>query len=265
MDSAVVKARFAPSPTGLLHLGVTLIVRGEDHLTNTPRQMLILQGLELPVPAYAHIALVVGVDGVPLSKRHGSRTVDGLRASGFLVLAINNYLARLGHTYDKYTLSDLGGLADAFDMKCLYHAPARFDKAQLLHCQHEAVRLASQDEFWDWMGPNVHTLVPADKQDIFVDTVRANITFPYQALDWARIVFSNVCFKLTGRAREIVSTVEPEYLEHFLEAYEDSVGSFNQFGRALTTRTGKKRCCRLSAGACGADEQRTMPRTRPVA
>jgi len=81
-------------------MGVTLVVRGEDHLTNTPRQILLLQALGLPVPDYAHIALVVGADGAPLSKRTGSRSVQELREAGFLPTAIHNYLARLGHTYE---------------------------------------------------------------------------------------------------------------------------------------------------------------------
>ncbi len=221
-------------------MGVTLVVRGEDHLTNTPRQMLILQALELPVPAYAHIALVVGADGAPLSKRHGSRTVQELRESGFLPLAINNYLARLGHTYEENALLELEQLAAAFDVGRLHRAPARFDEAHLLHWQREAVRCISRDELWQWMGSSVHTLVPAVKSDIFIDTVRANVTFPDEALDWARILFSDDPFVLTSRAREILSAVPPVYFDNFLQVFEACAGHLDRFGHELKERTGAK-------------------------
>ena len=80
-------------------MGVTHVLRGEDHLTNTPRQIAILKALNLPVPQYGHIALIVGPDGAPLSKRHGSRSLRALHEEGFLPMAIVNYLARLGHYY----------------------------------------------------------------------------------------------------------------------------------------------------------------------
>ena len=81
-------------------MGVTHALRGEDHVANTPRQVLILKALNLPAPQYGHISLIVGPDGSPLSKRHGSQSVQDLRESGYLNIALNNYLARLGHYYE---------------------------------------------------------------------------------------------------------------------------------------------------------------------
>ncbi|HLF23712.1 MAG TPA: glutamate--tRNA ligase, partial [Burkholderiales bacterium] len=106
-------------------MGVTLVVRGEDHLTNTPRQLMLLEALGLPVPQYAHIALVVGADGAPLSKRTGGKSVQELRTAGFLPSAVNNYLARLGHTYDANDFMSLEVLAQNFDLERLHRAPAR--------------------------------------------------------------------------------------------------------------------------------------------
>src|SRR5262249_54002568 len=82
-------------------MGITHVIRGEDHVANTPRQLLILQGLNLPEPEYGHISLIVGPDGSPLSKRHGSRSIKELREEGYLSQAIVNYLARLGHFYSE--------------------------------------------------------------------------------------------------------------------------------------------------------------------
>jgi nondiscriminating glutamyl-tRNA synthetase len=119
-------------------MGVDLVVRGEDHLTNTPRQLLLLRALDLPAPDYAHIALVVGADGAPLSKRIGSFSVQALREAGWLPLAIANYLARLGHTYESNDLLDFDGLAAHFAVERLHRAPAHFDARQLRHSRRRA-------------------------------------------------------------------------------------------------------------------------------
>ena len=80
---------------------VTHVLRGDDHLTNTPRQILLLEALGLGIPQYGHVALLTGMDGAPLSKRHGSVSVREFRERGFLPQAINNHLFRLGHTSDQ--------------------------------------------------------------------------------------------------------------------------------------------------------------------
>ena len=169
-------------------MGVTLVLRGEDHLTNTPRQILLLEALGLPAPAYAHMALVVGADGVPLSKRTGSKSVQELREQGYLPLAVNNYLARLGHTYESNAFLDMAGLAAAFDTARLHKAPARFDAAQLLHWQREAVRVADVTTLWTWMAGN-SPLVPEIERTAFVEAVRGNVVFPLDALRWAQVIY----------------------------------------------------------------------------
>src|SRR4029077_15560950 len=73
-------------------MGVTHALRGEDHLTNTPRQLLILSALQLPAPSYGHVAFIVGADGAPLSKRHGATSVREYRERGYQPLALANHL-----------------------------------------------------------------------------------------------------------------------------------------------------------------------------
>ena len=172
-------------------MGVALVMRGEDHLTNTPRQILLLQALDLPVPEYAHISLVLGADGSPLSKRLGSLTVQALRASGYFPQAVVNYLARLGHTYDDNHFMDMATLAEHFDSARLGRAPARYDDAQLLHWQHEALRHVSEAELWQWMGTEVHACVPPQARTQFSEAIRSNVTAPADALKWARIIFTD--------------------------------------------------------------------------
>ena len=79
-------------------MGVTHVLRGDDHLSNTPRQLLLLQALGLPAPRYGHLPLLLDASGAPLSKRRGSATVGELRAAATCAAAVGNYLLRLGHT-----------------------------------------------------------------------------------------------------------------------------------------------------------------------
>jgi nondiscriminating glutamyl-tRNA synthetase len=197
---------------------VTLVVRGEDHLANTPRQILLLQALGLPVPAYAHIALVVGADGAPLSKRTGSRSVQELREAGYLPLAINNYLARVGHTYESNALLDMDALAGGFDAARLHRAPARYDEAQLLHWQREAVQLAPTTLLAEWMGAEACAVVPPERRIEFIEAVRGNVTFPADALHWARIVFADV--EPVHAAREVLAAVGADFFDVARRALE---------------------------------------------
>ena len=218
---------------------VTLVVRGEDHLTNTPRQILLLQALGLPLPEYAHIALVVGADGSPLSKRHGSRTVQELRASGFLPLAIANYLARVGHTYSDNRYMSLDELAQQFDMAHLGRAPARYDGAQLLHWQREAILQASGETLWQWMGPEVQALVPPAERSAFIDTVRANVSAPEHALLWARIVFTDD-WELSHAARAAIQHAGRGFFASALQFLDRHATDFKALSEDLKTQTGAK-------------------------
>ena len=200
-------------------MGVTLVVRGEDHLTNTPRQVLLLQALGLPVPDYAHIALVVGADGAPLSKRTGSRSVQELRETGFLPAAIHNYLARLGHTYESNAFMTPDTLASDFSLARLHRAPARYDESHLIHWQREALLHLSAEEISHWMGDKVHACVPLEKREAFAQAVRANVVFPSDALHWAQIVFADA-LTISHPAHAAIAVAGEEFFDVARRALE---------------------------------------------
>ena len=127
-------------------MGVTDALRGDDHLTNTPRQILILQALGLPVPRYGHFPTILGPDSRPLSKRNGSRSIKELREEGYQPLAIVNYLARLGHYDPTPALLSLEALSKDFDLGNISLSPAHYDAAQLNHWQKEAIRALPWEE-----------------------------------------------------------------------------------------------------------------------
>lgn len=168
---------------------VSHVLRGEDHLANTPRQILLLKTLGLHTPSYGHLSLIVGDDGAPLSKRHGSFSLDEMQKHGFLPIAIMNYLARLGHTCDAQALLDFDHLAQYFQLDKLSRSPARFDKVQLMYWQKMAVQALDVTQMWRWLGESVASQVPDVQRSLFAEAVKANVEFPHDALLWAKIFF----------------------------------------------------------------------------
>jgi glutamyl-tRNA synthetase len=112
-------------------MGVTHIIRGDDHLTNGARQTQIYQACGWAVPAMAHIPLIHGPDGAKLSKRHGALGIEAYRAMGYLPAALRNYLVRLGWSHGDQEIFSTEEMASLFDMKNVGRSAARFDFAKL--------------------------------------------------------------------------------------------------------------------------------------
>jgi glutamyl-tRNA synthetase len=112
--------------------GITHVIRGEDHLSNTPKQLLVLKALGAPEPVYAHLPLLHGPDGKKLSKRHGAASVQELREAGYLPEAVRNYLALLGWgSEDDETIIATADLVAQFEVARVSRNPARFDEQKL--------------------------------------------------------------------------------------------------------------------------------------
>ena len=110
---------------------VTHVVRGEDHVSNTPKQLLVFEALGAPAPVYAHLPLLHGPDGRKLSKRHGATSVQELRAAGYLPEAVRNYIALLGWGHGDDTILATDDLRRLFRLEDVSRAPAVFDEAKL--------------------------------------------------------------------------------------------------------------------------------------
>ena len=110
---------------------VTHVIRGDDHINNTPRQINLLNALEAPIPNYAHLSMIHGADGQKLSKRHGAISVTSYRDEGYLPEAINNYLARLGWSHGDDEIFTMSQFCDWFDFEHITSSPAQFDIEKL--------------------------------------------------------------------------------------------------------------------------------------
>ena len=130
-----------------LDAGITHVVRGEDHLSNTPKQLLVLEALDATPPVYAHLPLLHGPDGRKLSKRHGAASVQELRDGGYLPEAVDNYVALLGAGFasDEEYFS-LAELAERFRLERVSKNPAVFDERKLRHMNGRYLRELSIDE-----------------------------------------------------------------------------------------------------------------------
>lgn len=212
-------------------MGVTEVLRGDDHLTNTPRQLMVLDALQLRRPGYGHLGLLVGPDGAPLSKRHGSTSAQQFRERGFLPAAILNQLFRLGHAGDTDGWLDVTDMPTHFRPEHLGRAPARFDETQLAHWQKEAVERMSAAQFKDWLG--------AGDSAEFVELIRHNVVLPADAAPWRAVVRGDLP-SLGEEERRIVAAAGPEFFATAVAAFDQSPSDLKQLTQNLKERTGRK-------------------------
>jgi glutamyl-tRNA synthetase len=126
-------------------MGVTHIIRGDDHLTNAARQTIIYQGMGWDVPVMAHIPLIHGADGAKLSKRHGALGVEAYREMGYLPDGLLNYLAKLGWSHGDDEIMTIAQMIDWFDIKDINKGAARFDFDKLAAVNGHHMRAAEPD------------------------------------------------------------------------------------------------------------------------
>ena len=139
-------------------MGITHVIRGDDHLSNTPRQVMVYEALEAPVPTFAHISMILGADGKKLSKRHGATSVEEYRDAGYLSDAFVNYLALLGWSLDgETTIIPRDVLASQFSLERISKNPATFDPKKLDWMNAEYINAMSDADFADQiMLPKLH-------------------------------------------------------------------------------------------------------------
>lgn len=133
---------------------ITHVIRGDDHISNTPKQTLIYEALGLEAPAFAHLSMIWGTDGRRLSKRHGATSVEAYREMGYLPEALLNYLALLGWSLDgETTVIDKDALVANFSLERVSRNPAIFDAEKLEWLNGVYIRQMSPDRFVDRIVP----------------------------------------------------------------------------------------------------------------
>jgi glutamyl-tRNA synthetase len=214
-----------PSAVDDIDMGVTHVVRGEDHVTNTALQVQMFEALEAAPPAFAHEALLVGSEG-KLSKRLGSLGVDGMREAGVEPLALLAKLARIGTSLPVEAVTSLDPLIETYDFSTFGRAPARFDMEELAALN---ARVIHQLPF-----VRVAERLPAGMDEAGWEAIRPNLSSVAEAEDWWRIVEGPISAKATAEDREFLDAAADE-----AERIDWSGSPWAQLTAALKARTGR--------------------------
>ena len=210
-------------------MGVTHVIRGDDHLTNTARQTLIYRGMDWETPVFAHIPLIHGPDGKKLSKRHGALGVEAYRDMGFLPEGMRNYLARLGWSHADAEFFTTAEAVSWFDLGHLGKAPARFDFAKLEHLSGQHIR-ASDDahlltEIESFLATQKKPPLTAEQRRMMLRAMpgvkeRAK-TIP-QLLDMARFIIEDRPLEPDDAARSVLASVSRGMLDRLTSRLQNA-------------------------------------------
>lgn len=139
-----------------IDMRITHVIRGDDHINNTPRQIALFETLGKPLPFFAHIPMIHGADRTKLSKRHGATSVMSYRDMGFLPHALVNYIARLGWSHKDQEIFTRQELIDYFDLDHVGSSPAVFNPEKLLWLNAQYMKNAKSEELADLIRPFLH-------------------------------------------------------------------------------------------------------------
>ena len=158
-----------------LDMGINYVIRGDDHLNNTPRQINIMKALGAEPPAYAHIPMILGEDGKRLSKRHGAVSVMQYRDEGYLPEALLNYLVRLGWSHGDQEVFSLDEMIRLFDIEDINHSASTFNASKLLWLNQQYIKDSDPAHVAHHLSPHLGKLDvdPSSGPDL-VEVVKAN-------------------------------------------------------------------------------------------
>lgn len=220
-------------------MGVTHVLRGDDHLANTPRQLLLLRALGLPTPRYGHLPLLLDASGAPQSKRRNSVTLSQLRDRGYLPAALGNLLLRLGHHGAPDGWLEPTDFARHFDASRLGRAPAHFDEAQLDHWQREAVLRLDPASVARWLGAELPAEWGADRRAAVAELLRGNVLLPRDAHEWLAVL-GGALPPLAPDAAEVIAEAGREFFDVALAGYAETGGDLGAVAERLKRSTGRK-------------------------
>lgn len=220
--------------------GITHVLRGEDHLSNTPRQIAILNALQRPPPRYGHLPLMHAASGELLSKREGALSLCKLRERGFLPVAVNNYLARVGCALQNDSLLTLEELSKAFSFEAINNSPAAYDEAQLTHWQKRAVKQLTVAEHIRWLAEALPHHADSAAFTAFCAAARDNIALYEDAKVWAKVAFAeDPNLAQTKEAQKAISAAGSDFYQAAAQAVSSNM-EWKKFCQTVSQATGQK-------------------------
>jgi glutamyl-tRNA synthetase len=221
-----------------LDMGITHVVRGQDHVSNTPRQLMLIRALGQEPPVYAHIPLLHGTDGKKLSKRHGAASVEELREAGYLPEAVRNYVALLGWGYDETTtFMTTDELIERFSLERVSKNPAVFDEQKLRWMNGRYLRELPAEEVRARLEELTGREIPVEAVTISQEKMQTLSEFwplakflvepqEYDEQAWAKVMRDGAPERLRAArdALEALSSFEPEQVEAALRSVVERLG-----------------------------------------
>jgi glutamyl-tRNA synthetase len=212
-------------------MGITHVVRGDDHISNTPRQVMIMRGLGAEPPLFAHLPLLHGPDGKKLSKRHGAASVQELRDAGYLPEAVRNYVSLLGWGYDESTtFMTTAELVERFDLSRVSKNPAVFDEQKLRWMNGRYLRELAPEELRERLEALSGRQVPPEAVAISQEKMQTLADFwslagflverpeTYDEKAWSKVMSNGAPERLRSARRALEAAAEPFGTEQVEEA-----------------------------------------------
>ncbi|MDD2422527.1 MAG: glutamate--tRNA ligase, partial [Heliobacteriaceae bacterium] len=236
-------------------MGITHVIRGEEHLSNTPRQLLIYEALSLPKPRFAHVSLILGKDRSKMSKRHGATAVAQYRSKGYLPEALVNFLALLGWSPgDEEEVFSLAQLSERFSLDRVAKNPAVFDLDKLNWLNGVYIRQAAPERIAELAAPFLvqagYLQEPLDagaraKVALIAAAVQEKIEYVAQVTDYAPLFFGEkVAFASEAEKAVLAGEQVPAVLAAFVRqvdrAEELSPAGVKSLLKAVTKETKQK-------------------------
>jgi len=210
-------------------MGVTHVIRGDDHLNNAFRQLAIIRAMGWPEPTYAHVPLIHGPDGAKLSKRHGALGVDAYRDElGMLPEAVFNYLLRLGWGHGDDEIISRDQAIEWFDLDHVGKSPSRFDFKKLENLNGHYIREADDERLAQLVAPRLGTALTADQRDLLVRAMpelKARAHTLLELAEGARFLFDKRPLELEPAAEALLT---PE-ARGLLRAAHDSLSNLDSW------------------------------------
>ena len=212
-----------------LEMGITHVIRGEEHLSNTARQALLYRALGANEPKFLHLGLILGPDGKKLSKRHGAASVAEYRDAGYLPEAMVNYLALLGwnHPEGREDFDQIAELAREWDPSRLGASPATFDPDQLLATNARHIRRLPAEELRRRVEPFLEEQLPAGRELVAVEVLREEMRVLSDAPRLLRELVGSVnpgafAGELPESSAEVLGYIADELRRHAVDDPEDA-------------------------------------------
>jgi len=233
-----------------VQMAITHVIRGEDHISNTPKQIAVFNALGAPVPAFAHLPMILGPDKSKLSKRHGATNVTEYREQGFLSEAMFNYLSLLGWSSpDEREIMTPAEIFERFSLDRVSKSGAVFDITKLTWMNGQYIRQLSEDGFFQAVSPFVTAenkaaiadLTPAQQAAAFY-SVRDNIDTLIQINDYLAVYTMTDSAFMAAVAATAWQVTDGDVIAKFAEAWEsqkpETVAAIDDVIAGIVTATG---------------------------